>query len=236
MAEKLHGGKADGLSVSDIAKKTKSTVPTIKSAIKQGTKVEKEHTTDPKVAKEIAKDHTIESPKYYKELNKMEKKIEAKECVDASASGSVEAPIDKMPVIKRPKINTIHNFSSSPKQEEIDEVTDSSVSASGSYDAPFPGSGKNKLGIGGKDSINNCMAVKKKNFPKLGGPGGIYVKIKEKCKTFPYCNQGDINAIEVLKESIGETAKKYNLPITEVENLVIDEINKIFIKETRNEK
>lgn len=231
MAEKLNGGKADGLSTSDIAKKTKSTVPTIKKVLKQGVKVEKEHTNDNKIAKEIAKDHTVESPKYYKELAKMEKKIEAKECTDASSSGAIEKPMDGMPIIKRPKINTIHNFSTSAKQEEIDEVTDSSVSASGAYDAPFPGSGADKLGIGGEDSIKNCKAVKKKNFPKLGGPGGIFIKIKDKCKKFPYCNQGDINAIEILKESIEETAKKYKLPKSEVENLVINEINKIFIRD-----
>lgn len=242
MAEKLRGGKADNLSVSDIAKKTNSTVPKIKSVLKQGTKVEKEHTTDPKIAKEIAKDHTVESPKYYKELNKMEKKIEAKECVDASSSGSVESSLKKMPVIKRPKINTIHNFSPSAKQEEIDEVTDSSVSASGSYDAAFPGSGKNKLGIGGESSINQSRAVQDPKFPKLGGPEGKYIKIKDKCKKFPYCNQG-IDAIEILKETIEEVAKKYNLPISEVENLVIKENKKMknkeltdFVNKTINEE
>jgi len=34
------------------------------------------------------------------------------------------------------------------------------------------------------------------SFPKYGGPGARYVKVKDKCKTFPYCNQGDINALD----------------------------------------
>ena len=41
--------------------------------IEQGIKVEKEHTTDKKIAKEIAKDHLKENPKYYTELKKIEK-------------------------------------------------------------------------------------------------------------------------------------------------------------------
>jgi molybdenum-dependent DNA-binding transcriptional regulator ModE len=63
----------------------------------------------------------------------------------------------------------------------------------------------------------------------------VFIKIKEKCKKFPYCNQGDINAIEIvneidgLKESIEETSKKYGIPYKEMENIVLNEINKIFI-------
>jgi uncharacterized protein YidB (DUF937 family) len=60
------------------------------------------------------------------------------------------------------------------------------------------------------------------------------VKIKDKCKKFPYCNQG-INAIEILREIdgmddlINENAKKYGLSIKEVENLLSKEIKQIFI-------
>lgn len=41
-----------------------------------GVKVEKEHTLDKSKAKEIAKDHLMESPVYYTHLDKMEKKLE----------------------------------------------------------------------------------------------------------------------------------------------------------------
>ena len=34
------------------------------------------------------------------------------------------------------------------------------------------------------------------SFPMYGGPGAKYVKVKKKCSTFPYCNQGDINALD----------------------------------------
>ena len=43
---------------------------------------------------------------------------------------------------------------------------------------------------------DNWRALKDPNFPMYGGPGGKFVKIKDKCKTFPYCNQGDINALD----------------------------------------
>jgi hypothetical protein len=50
---------------------------------------------------------------------------------------------------------------------------------------------------------NNWRALKDPNFPMYGGPGGKFVKVKKKCSTFPYCNQGDINALDFY-----ETPKK----------------------------
>ena len=41
--------------------------------LQAGIKVEREHTNDPKKAKEIAKDHLSEDPDYYKKLKKIEK-------------------------------------------------------------------------------------------------------------------------------------------------------------------
>jgi hypothetical protein len=77
-------------------------------------------------------------------------------------------------------------------------------------------------------------AVKDKNFPKWGGPGGVFVKVKEKCKKFPYCNQGNTDSLEFyevegLKESVQEVSKKYGIPYSEMEKIVINEIKKIFI-------
>ena len=70
------------------------------------------------------------------------------------------------------------------------EATESTTTASsGQYDAPFPSKKrKNPLSIDGPKSIYNSRAVKDKNFPKLGGPKGKYVQVKDKCKKFPYCN------------------------------------------------
>ena len=103
----------------------------------------------------------------------------------------------------------------------------------GSYDVPFlgktPKGRKDPLKIEGPDSIKKSRAVKDKNFPKWGGPGGVFIKIKDKCKKFPYCNQGDINAIEILRESIEQVSKEQGIPKEYLEQLVINEIKQIFI-------
>lgn len=56
-----------------IAHKFKRPVEQIRQAIAKGQKVEKEHTTDPKIAREIATDHVNERPDYYDALKRIEK-------------------------------------------------------------------------------------------------------------------------------------------------------------------
>lgn len=58
--EYLHGGLADGLTDSDFSQ----------AQIEKGAKVEKEHTDNPQIAEEIARDHLVEKPDYYDELSK----------------------------------------------------------------------------------------------------------------------------------------------------------------------
>lgn len=67
MREKVKGGLADGLKDSVFNKNN----------IRKGMKVEREHTSDPAIAREIAKDHLKEDPKYYQKLEKIEKKASA---------------------------------------------------------------------------------------------------------------------------------------------------------------
>lgn len=152
------------------------------------------------------------------------KKIKVTEQTMADVSGSFESSMTNKP-LKR-KISTISNFDS--KEQDVDEITD--ASSSGAYDVPLfgrtPKGRKNPLKIDGTDSILNSRAVKDKNFPKWGGPGGKFIKIKDKCKKFPYCNQGDINAIETLRESIENISKKYGLPKSEIEKIVLNELKK----------
>jgi hypothetical protein len=69
----IPGGKSSGMSIYDIAKKHKvSTQIAIMEWVK-GVKVEMEHTTSKKIAKEIAKDHLFEDIFYYRKLSKIEK-------------------------------------------------------------------------------------------------------------------------------------------------------------------
>jgi hypothetical protein len=62
-------------------------------------------------------------------------------------------------------------------------------------------------------------------------PGGSFVQVKKKCKTFPYCNQGDINALKITKNTtIRKKAKKlseqYGVDESIILKLIVDEIRK----------
>jgi hypothetical protein len=168
--------------------------------------------------------------------HKPKPKKEVKE-TGADSSGSFSGPLMKgsEDVIKRP-ISKIPNFET--KEQELGEVTD--ASSSGAFDVPAfgkstSGGRRDPLKIDGPDSIYKGRAVKDKNFPKWGGPDSVFVKVKEKCKKFPYCNQGNTGAIEIVKEdkeiqnAITEISKKYGIPHQQVENIVLNEIKQIFI-------
>jgi len=232
-SEELKGGLADNKSLIQIAKKHDSKgyyhitnmVSSLKKQLEMGLEVEMEHTDNKDKAREIALDHLWEDPSYYSKL----KKMETKESMGADASGSFEGPAFSN-VIKKKDLYKPKNFKKyNSDKEEINEVTD--ASSSGQYDVPFGDGGKNPLKINGPDSVKKSRAVKDKKFPKWGGPKGIFIKIKEKCKKFPYCNQGDINAIELLEieNDIKEISDKYGIPYKEMEKIVLNEINKIFI-------
>ncbi len=59
-------------SLSDLAKKHKVSYKYLLGQMHQGIKVELEHTSDAKVAKEIALDHLAEKPDYYERLKQVE--------------------------------------------------------------------------------------------------------------------------------------------------------------------
>lgn len=170
------------------------------------------------------------------DMTKKKEKEEVKE-TGADSSGSFEGSAfgGDGDVIKR-KISKIPNFE--PNEQELEEVTDSS--SSGAFDVPAfgkstTGGRRDPLKIDGPDSIYKGRAVKDKNFPKWGGPDSVFVKVKEKCKKYPYCNQGNTGAIEFISEDkeiqqiISEISKTYGLPRKQVENIILNEIKDIFI-------
>ncbi|MDD5358404.1 MAG: N-6 DNA methylase [Candidatus Nanoarchaeia archaeon] len=74
--EEIPGGKAEGMSMEDIANKHGRDLGFMMEQLEKGSEVEMEHTNDHDKAIEIAKDHLAEFPDYYIELRKMEKKLE----------------------------------------------------------------------------------------------------------------------------------------------------------------
>jgi hypothetical protein len=80
-----------------------------------------------------------------------------------------------------------------PKKIETKEAT--STSSSGQYSGPAFGA--------------KSMSPKHwRGRAKTQIPGGDFVQVKKKCKTFPYCNQGDINALEISRNPVVKKKKK----------------------------
>jgi hypothetical protein len=76
--ETLTGGKADNKTIDDILRhhqklNKKVSKETLELQFVKGLKVEREHSSDPEVQKEIVKDHLMEFPDYYDRLEKAEK-------------------------------------------------------------------------------------------------------------------------------------------------------------------
>ena len=101
--DEIPGGLASGKTMKDFVKKyngneyydNSQMAEKIKEKIQQGVKVEMEHTTDPKVAFEIAKDHVWEDLNYYDKLKKVEEYVDDKgvEHVAAALPQTEEEPI-----------------------------------------------------------------------------------------------------------------------------------------------
>ncbi len=69
----MKGGKADGKTVEQIAKKHGVPVAEIEKQLEMGLRVEMEHTDDKDMAREISLDHLTEIADYYSRLKKMER-------------------------------------------------------------------------------------------------------------------------------------------------------------------
>ena len=82
--EVLTGGKADKLTIQDIANKHNVSLEYAQEQLKKGIEIESEHTNDVEKQTEIALDHLSEFIDYYVELQKMEKKLESEASVEKS--------------------------------------------------------------------------------------------------------------------------------------------------------
>jgi len=128
---------------------------------------------------------------------------EVEEATSAGSAGAFEAPLGFDPRFTK------------KKKEEVGEAT--GAESAGAYETP------------------QMWAKDEKNWrgkAKTTWPGGKFVKVKKKCSTFPYCNQGDINALELtdnkmVKAAIQEVTKKTGKDKKYVKELVKKEIEEI---------
>lgn len=103
-----------------------------------------------------------------------------------------------------------------PKKTETKEAT--GASSSGQYSGP---------------SIW-AKSMNKKDFRGYSKPlykGGKFVQVKKKCKKFPYCNQGDINALkifenETVKNAIDSVSGRFGIDKEYIFDLLFEEIKK----------
>lgn len=95
LKNKIKGGKADKLSLQQIADKFDVSLEKIKTQVEKGIGVEMEHTTDKEKATEIATDHISEFPDYYDRLEKMEKKA-AKEFKPSNTTENTKTLIKRL--------------------------------------------------------------------------------------------------------------------------------------------
>jgi hypothetical protein len=109
------------------------------------------------------------------------------------------------------------NYYTKLKKIETKEAT--STSSSGQYDVP----GFEDVKMRGNNPKGSGRSFKK---PQL--PGGKFVQVKKKCKRFPYCNQGDIKALnifenETLKTTIKNMSRKYQISEDLIKNYILKE-------------
>ena len=90
--DKIPGGLAKGMSLSDIAKHHKLPLKPLQSKLEQGIKTEMEHTTDKAIAREIAMDHIYEDPNYYSKLKQIETEGTCGYTMDAETGEELETP------------------------------------------------------------------------------------------------------------------------------------------------
>ena len=144
------------------------------------------------------------------------KKKENKEATSSSSAGAFSAPVgfkDSEFVRK--------SFAETPKPTEeskkVEATEATSSSSSGQYSTPA------------------FVAPNKKEWRGAAKPlykGGAFVKVKKKCKNFPYCNQGDIKALKIyenknLKEAIKNVSETYNINENVIKSILQFELQNI---------
>jgi hypothetical protein len=96
--DQIPGGLAKGMTLTDIAKHHNMSPQTLKQEFIKGYAVEREHTNDINIAKEIALDHLYEDPNYYSKLSKIEtpynERINESLLLEGGAYGHMNHPFD----------------------------------------------------------------------------------------------------------------------------------------------
>jgi len=148
-------------------------------------------------------------------------KEESNEATGSGSSGGYVGPVAFMDsdFVKKSFKETPGKIKES-SGETSEETTEATTSGSvGGYESPAMW----------------AKSTKKKDWGpsrKTQYPGGAFVKVKKKCTKFPYCNQGDINALNITKnesvaEAIKNVSKKHNISEYVIKTILEFEYSKI---------
>jgi hypothetical protein len=163
------------------------------------------------------------------------KKEEPKEATGASSAGGYTGPAFSMfakddvarSEYKRPKVkevreeeycdscDSVKSKCVCPKKIEATEATGSG--SVGAYDA----NSFQNINMKGNTTKGQGRSWKQTQIP-----GGGFVSVKKECKTFPYCNQGDIKALNIsktakLNEAIKNVSLRTGLSENEIKNIIL---------------
>jgi hypothetical protein len=105
--------------------------------------------------------------------------------------------------------------------KKVEATEGTSTSSVGPYDANS---------FQDKNMKGNTTKGQGRSWKKAQIPGGQFVSVKKECKTFPYCNQGDIKALNItskpkknsMNEAIKNVSLKTGLTEEEIKNILIN--------------
>lgn len=146
------------------------------------------------------------------------KKKETKEATGSGSSGAYSGPVfggdDEFWERSRSE-----NPKLKEQVEKVEAKEATGTGSSGGYESPS---------MWAKSTNKKDWGPSRKTQYK----GGSFVKVKKKCTKFPYCNQGDINAVklsknEAVKEAIKNVAKKTGVSESVIKTILEHEYEKI---------
>lgn len=149
-------------------------------------------------------------------------KVETKEATGTGSSGGFVSPIGFSDDFMKKSNAENKKLTKESDSEKVEAKEATSSGSSGGYVTPAAwAKSTSKKDWGGRK--------------KTQIPGGSFVSIKKKCTKFPYCNKGDINALNIYKnesvaEAITNVSKKLNISENVIKAILQYELEKKQIK------
>jgi hypothetical protein len=152
-------------------------------------------------------------------LEALKRKSENKESTGAASAGSSEPALSLFADDDKAR----SEYKRLPKEEG--EFTEATTTASvGAYDAP----GFEDVHMRGNNPVGRGRSFK---IPQIKGGG--FVTIRKKCKTFPYCSQGDSKdkpvkvskKLSPMNEAIKNVSLRTGLSVEEIKTIILNKID-----------